>query len=97
LSLRLLSTSSGDVPIGPSACAKTLVERVGREIRAAWPDYGASLRVDSDLFEARWGPCLVEHGPAHSREDIDFAGKTIGERKAQHAVTHDGNRCDVWG
>jgi hypothetical protein len=78
----LLSASSGDVLIWPDACAQSLVERVGREIRTSRPDYGAGLGIDCGLRKASRRACFVEHWAVHPPEHIDLAGQAIGERKA---------------
>jgi hypothetical protein len=40
---------------------------------------------------------FVEHRAVHPPEHVDLAGQPIGERKAQHAMAHDGHGSNVWG
>jgi hypothetical protein len=69
--------------IRPSAGSHALIERVGCEVRPAGPTDRAGLRIDPDLGKTFGGHGTLEDRAAHTVQNVDLAGHSIGEGKSQ--------------
>lgn len=90
-----LAVLGRDATLRPNARPNALVEHVGSEVGAAGPRHCPRLDIQPSLREACVGAGATEHRPSHARENIDFAGETIGEGEAKNAARHGRDLGDV--